>query len=50
VFRLEGSPINELIQPLYDCVFLTNHRNIVPVGETGTGNIQAIPTCLRSLI
>jgi len=37
-FSFEGSPINEgLIRSLHDGAFLTNHRNIVLVGGTGTG-------------
>ena len=37
-FSFEGSAINEgLVRSLYDGAFLTNHRNIVLVGGTGTG-------------
>ena len=37
-FTFEGSPINEgLVRSLHDGAFLTNHRNVVLVGGTGTG-------------
>ena len=37
-FKFAGTPINEgLVRSLHDGAFLTNHRNAVLVGGTGTG-------------
>lgn len=43
-FSFEGSAINEgLVRSLYDGAFLTNHRNIVLVGGTGTVGLNHPP-------
>ena len=50
-FSFEGSAINEgLVRSLYDGAFLTNHRNIVLVGGTGTGKTHLAIAITASVV
>jgi DNA replication protein DnaC len=50
-FSFEGSPVNEgLVRSLYDGAFLTNHRNIVLVGGTGTGKTHLAIAITASVV